>query len=160
MDKVMILVRTIVSVTLIFWASLCSAAGYQLYGLDVSEKSEVRIGELLRSPDEYVDKLVKVVGLVNDVCPMKGCWVEVIENQGSERIRFKVQDDVVIFPAEVVGQEIVAEGVLRRYEMSKEQATRWLAHLAEEKNEEFDASTVKGPMDFYQIEGRGAKVAL
>ena len=156
----MILVRTIVSVTLIFWASLCLASDYQLYGLDVSEKSEVRIGELLKHPDDYVDKLIKVVGLVNDVCPMKGCWVEVIENQGSERIRFKVQDDVVIFPAEVVGQEIIAEGVLRRYEMSKEQATRWLAHLAEEKNEEFDASTVNGPMDFYQIEGRGAKVAL
>ena len=160
MDKVMRLVITIMCSISVCWSSFSSADGYQLYGSSVSEKSEVRIGELLKHPDEYVDQLVKVIGLVNDVCPVKGCWLEVVENQGNERIRFKVQDDVIIFPVEAVGQEIVAEGVLRRYEMSKEQATRWLAHLAEEKNEEFDASTVKGPMDFYQIEGRGAKVAL
>lgn len=160
MDEVKVLVRRIVYAVLVCWASLSSADGYQFYGFNVSEKSEVRIGQLLKRPDDYVDKLVKVVGLVNDVCPMRGCWVEVIENQGNERIRFKVQDDVVVFPVEAVGQEIIAEGILRRYEMSKDQATRWLAHLAEEKNESFDASTVTGPMDFYQIEGKGAKIAL
>ena len=83
MDKVMRLVIAIMCSISVCWSSFSSADGYQLYGLDLSEKSEVRIGELLRSPHEYVDKLVKVVGLVNDVCPMKGCWVEVIENQGS-----------------------------------------------------------------------------
>ena len=154
------LVRMTVSVILVSLASHGLATDYQLYGSSVSKKSEVRIGQLLKEPAQYVDKLVKVVGLVNDVCPMKGCWVEVIENQGSERIRFKVQDDVVIFPVEAVGQEIIAEGILRRYELSQEQATRWLAHLAEEKGDEFDPSTVTGPLDFYQIEGRGAKVAL
>ena len=156
----MVVVRRILYVVLVFWTSLSSAGGYQLYGFNVSESSEVRIGQLMKNPHEYVDKLVKVVGLVNDVCPMKGCWIEVIENQGNDRIRFKVQDDVVVFPVEAVGQEIIAEGILRRYEMSKEQATHWLAHLAEEKNEAFDASTVTGPMDFYQIEGKGAKIAL
>ena len=160
MDEVMVVVRRILYVVLVFWTSLSSADGYQLYGFNVSESSEVRIGQLMKNPHEYVDKLVKVVGLVNDVCPMKGCWIEVIENQGNDRIRFKVQDDVVVFPVEAVGQEIIAEGILRRYEMSKEQATHWLAHLAKEKNEAFDASTVTGPMDFYQIEGKGAKIAL
>ena len=66
----------------------------------------------------------------------------------------------MIFPAEAIGQEIVAEGILRRYELSKDQATRWLAHLAEEKNEVFDISTVSGPMSFYQIEGLGARIQL
>ena len=103
---------------------------------------------------------MKVVGLVNDVCPMRGCWVEIIEQQTSERIRVKVQDNVVIFPVEAVGQEIIAEGILRRYEMSKDQATRWLAHLAEEKNEVFEPSTVSGAMSFYQIEGLGARIQL
>ena len=154
------LVRMAVSVSLVCLASHGLATDYQLYGSSVSKKSEVRIGQLLKEPAQYVDKLVKVVGLVNDVCPMKGCWGEVIENQGSEHIRFKVQDHVVIFPVEAVGQEIIAEGILRRYELSQEQATRWLAHLAEEKGDEFDSSTVTGPLDFYQIEGRGAKGAL
>lgn len=137
-----------------------ASKGYQEYGDGLTETAEIRIGHLLSNPGDYVDKAVKVVGLVNDVCPMRGCWVEIIEQQTSERIRFKVQDNVVIFPVEAVGQEIIAEGILRRYEMSKDQATRWLAHLAEEKNEVFDPSTVSGPMSFYQIEGLGARIQL
>ena len=133
---------------------------YQEFGDGLTDIEEIRIGHLLSNPEEYIDKTVKVVGLVNDVCPMRGCWVEIIEKQTSERIRVKVQDNVVIFPAEAVGQEIIAEGVLRHYEMSKDQATRWLAHLAEEKNEVFDPSTVSGPMSFYQIEGLGARIQL
>ncbi len=137
-----------------------ASKGYQEYGDGLTETAEIRIGHLLSNPGDYVDKAVKVVGLVNDVCPMRGCWVEIIEEQTSERIRVKVQDNVVIFPVEAVGQEIIAEGTLRRYEMSKDQATRWLAHLAEEKNEVFDPSTVSGPMSFYQIEGLGARIQL
>ena len=97
---------------------------------------------------------MKVVGLVSDVCPMRGCWVEIIEQQTSERIRVKVQDNVVIFPVEAVGQEIIAEGILRRYEMSKDQAARWLAHLAEEKNEVFDPFDCFWPHEF--LSDRGA----
>ena len=137
-----------------------ASKAYQEYGDGLTEIAEIRIGHLLSNPDDYVDKPVKVVGLVNDVCPMRGCWVEIIEEQTSEKIRVKVQDNIVIFPVEAVGQEIIAEGTLRRYEMSKDQATRWLAHLAEEKNEVFYPSTVSGPMSFYQIEGLGARIQL
>ena len=84
--------------------------------------------------------------------------VEIIEQQTSERIRVKVQDNVVIFPVEAVGQEIIAEGILRHYEMSKDQATRWLVGRGE--NEVFDPSTVSGPMSFYQIEGLRARIQL
>ena len=153
-------VWALVVVLVVCTPTIGMAKEYQDFGDGLTEVVEIRIGHLLSNPDEYVDKTVKVMGLVNDVCPMRGCWVEIIEKQTSERIRVKVQDNVVIFPVEAVGQEIVAEGILRHYEMSKDQATRWFAHLAEEKNEVFDPSTVSGPMSFYQIEGLGARIKL
>ena len=42
--------------------------------------------------------------------------------------------------------------------MSKDQAIGWLRHLADEKDEPFDESTVTGPMTFFQIEGLGAEL--
>ena len=133
---------------------------YQSYGQGLTGVTPLRISELMGEPDAYVDKRVKVVGLVSDVCPIRGCWVEILENQGVDRIRLKVQDDVIIFPVEAIGSEIIAEGILRRYELTLEESVRWLAHLAEEKGERFDESSAKGPISFYQIEGLGAKIAL
>ncbi|HJL61817.1 MAG TPA: DUF4920 domain-containing protein [Pseudomonadales bacterium] len=135
-----------------------SASGDTRYGDLVSSAETIRIGSLLNEPDRFVDKLVKIEGLVDDVCPMKGCWVDVLESQSRDVIRFKVQDDVVIFPVEAKGQQIIAEGFLRKYNMTKAQTIRRLHHLADEKGENFDEATVTGPTVFYQIEGIAAVV--
>ena len=129
------------------------------YGKALSGASPVRISDLVRSPEQYLGKTVRVEGLVQDICPMKGCWIDILERQGHETIRFQVPDGVIVFPVEARGREVVAEGVLHKREMSKRQATSWLRHLAEEKGEPFDASSVTGPMVFYQLRGLGAEVS-
>ncbi len=128
------------------------------YGEPLGDAKVIRIAELLESPDKYLDQMVKVEGLVDDICPMKGCWIDILEQQTKTTVRFKVEDDVIVFPAEAKGAQVTASGILRKHAMSKEQAINWLRHLAEEKGETFDASTVTGPMDFYQIEGLGAEI--
>ncbi len=134
------------------------AAETDQYGEPVSDATTIRISDLLADPERYIDQKVKVEGLVEDICPMKGCWIDILDRQSKETVRFKVEDDVIVFPAEAKGSQVVAEGIMRKHEMSKEQAINWLRHLAEEKGETFDDSTVTGPMDFYQIEGLGAQV--
>jgi hypothetical protein len=128
------------------------------YGEPISDVQSVRIADLLEHPEQYVDQRVKVEGLVDDVCPMKGCWLDIVDRQSRETIRFKVEDDVIVFPIEARGSDIVAEGVLRRQELSQRRAIAWLSHLADEKGEEFDPATVTGPMVFYRIEGNGALI--
>ena len=130
----------------------------ETYGADLTDATPVRIGELLKNPDQYVDKLVKIEGLVDDVCPAKGCWVDIMATQSKEILRFKVRDDVIVFPAEAKGQAVTAEGVLRKHELSKRRAIKHMRHLAEEKGEDFDPASVTGPIDFYQIEGASAVV--
>ena len=149
---------TAILVHLLLAPGIVLAAG-STYGERLTDVETVRIAELLRSPEKYVDQRVKVEGLVDDVCPMKGCWIDILEEQSSQTVRFKVQDDVIVFPAEARGKQVVAEGILRRHEMSREQAVGWLRHLAEEKGEPFDESSVDGPLTFFQIEGLGAAIA-
>ena len=103
------------------------------YGDPLSDAEPVRIGELVSNPERFVDKQIKVEGLVDDVCPMKGCWVDILDAQSRETIRFKVQDDVIVFPVEARGSEVIAEGVLRKHELSKQRAIAWMRHLAEER---------------------------
>ena len=129
------------------------------FGEPLSDAVAVRIAELTANPDSYVGRHVKVVGLVDDVCPMKGCWVDILERQSSETIRLKVQDDVIVFPAEAKGREIVAEGTLRRIDLSPRQAVAWLRHAAVERGEAFVEPADPAPLTVYQIEGRGAVVS-
>lgn len=136
-----------------------SASNTTSYGEGLSSATAVRISELVSSPEKYLGEKIRVEGLVEDVCPMKGCWIDILEAQSRETIRFKVADGVIVFPVEAKGREVVAEGVLRKHEMSKQRATSWLRHLAEEKGEPFDESSVTGPLVFYQIEGLGAELA-
>ncbi len=139
--------------------TVSASAASDSYGEGLTAAEPIRIAELLEKPERYLDQLVKVEGLVEDVCPMKGCWIEILEEQSQKTLRFKVEDDVIVFPIEAKGSAVVAEGILRKHEMSKEQAIQWLRHLAEEQGESFDEATVTGPMDVYQLEGIGAELS-
>ena len=63
--------------------ALTSSAEVKTYGNGVSDHAQpIRISELNANPNSYVDQRVKVVGLVDDICPMMGCWVVASEPAG------------------------------------------------------------------------------
>jgi|TARA_Y100000310_G_scaffold259790_2_gene268553 hypothetical protein len=140
------------------WAAYPAFASDRMYGEALSDAQIIRIADLSGNPDKYVDQLVKLEGLVDDVCPMKGCWVDILDGQSRETIRFKVQDGVIEFPVAAKGSQIIAEGILRKHALSKDQAVNRMRHFAEEKGETFDERSITGATVFYQIEGLGAVV--
>lgn len=128
-------------------------------GVEVAEATSM--ARILADPDAWVGKTVRIEGRVLDVCPMKGCWMELEETgpAGNGRLRVKVEDGVMVFPVTAKGKLAVAEGKVEAIPMSREQYVRWLAHLAEERGEAFDASTVgEGPFRVLQIQGTGARI--
>lgn len=135
------------------------AAVAETYGGGVTLAETTSIGKILAEPDAWVGKHVRVEGEITDVCPMKGCWMEIAERDGG-RIRIKVDDGVMVFPVEGKGKHAVAEGVVEAIPMSREQYLGWLGHLAEEKGETFDPATVtgEGPFKILQLRGLGAKI--
>ena len=130
-----------------------------LYGEPLSDAKPIRIAELTANPEAFVDQDVKVVGLAEDICPKKGCWVDIVEKQSVEKIRLKVEDDVIVFPVEAKGSEIVAEGTLRRIDLTPKKAVEWRKHEAEERGETYTAPENPKPLTIYQIEGHGAVVS-
>jgi len=116
----------------------------------------VAIAELLAHPQVWVGKTVRVDGTIQDVCPMRGCWIDVAGSGAPGVLRVKVTDGEIVFPADAKGRAVSAEGVFERLEMRGEQAVGWMRHLAEEKNEPFDPASVPDPLVLYQIRGSGA----
>ena len=136
---------------------MCFAADEGVYGAAVkAETPLITIAELMAHPDTYMDKVVKVKGSVQEVCPMKGCWLDM--KDGDTKVRIKVKDGDIVFDKKMIGKQVIAEGTVYSFTMDKAQALKYYAHLAEEKGETFDPATVKGPVTIYQIGGLGVQV--
>jgi len=129
------------------------------YGDGVSLEDTTPIGEILAEPEAWAGKVVRVEGEITGVCAMKGCWME-LENAEGERLRIKVEDDVLVFPSEAQGANAIAQGKVEVREMTREQWVGWQRHLAEEQGQSFDeASLGDGPYRLVQIRGIGAEIS-
>lgn len=134
------------------------AQAAETYGGGVTLTETTSIGKILADPDAYVGQRIRIEGEVTDICPMKGCWMEIAEPEG-DRLRIKVDDDVIVFPRTAKGKRAIAEGVLEQIPMDRQEYVRWMSHLAEERGETFDASKVgEGPFHILQLRGLGARI--
>ncbi len=123
------------------------------YGEPLELTETTSIADILANPADFVGKKVRIEGRIKDVCPMQGCWIEVENEDGTKSMTVKVNDGEIVFKTESKGSMAVAEGEVYAIEMT------YMAHLAEEKGEAFDSTSVTGPMTIYQIKGVGAEVA-
>tara|TARA_B100001564_G_C20193274_1_gene469382 strand:- start:74 stop:550 length:477 start_codon:yes stop_codon:yes gene_type:complete len=94
----------------------------------------VRVSELANDPDRYVGKQIQIVGLVEDVCPVRGCWASVKDAEDGSQIRFKVPDGKVVFTAKMVGDVVEAAGIFTRYtknELGRYEKTQHVDYVGE-----------------------------
>lgn len=128
------------------------------YGEGVTGQEVVRISQLLANPAAHVGTVVRVEGVVTEVCAKRGCWVAIASDQEFQTLRFKVKDGVIVFTPDVKGKRGVFEGVFTRHELTQEDAIARAKHHAEEQGEEFDPASITGPEVYYQLHGTGAVV--
>ena len=115
-----------------------------------------------KNKDDYINSIVKVTGVIEEVCPMRGCWLQVGgENNNNKKIRFKVKDGDIVFPLSSKGRKVVAEGQFSVLTLNKKQAKNWKRHLAAEKGIDIDtASIVLTDNDYfeYRLNTSGAEI--
>jgi hypothetical protein len=128
------------------------------YGKPLSAAEPVKVSELIAAPDKYVGKLVKVEGLVTEVCSKRGCWMVLAGDKEFQTIRVKVDDGVIVFPMEAKGKKAVAEGTFSKTVLSKEQNLEYQKHMAGEANRPFDPKSVTEGLTIYQVKGVGASI--
>ena len=127
-------------------------------GKPLTLKQSSSVAELMVKPDALVGKTVQVKGKITEVCQMMGCWMALAEPNSQVTVRIKVNDGEIVFPKESAGKMAVAEGLLQRIELNKDQAIARAKHEAEEQGRKFDPSSIKGGSTIYQIQGTGATI--
>ena len=121
------------------------------YGQTVSKINQLSIHELISSATKYLGKNVVVNAQIDDVCPMRGCWMNIFDEKTSASLRVKVTDGDIVFPLSGIGRDVVAEGVFTKLNLTEDQAKNWKVHLAEEKGLKLNPdSIVLSPKDYYE----------
>ena len=119
------------------------------------------ISTLLNMPNQYLGKDVLVSGTITEVCPMRGCWIDVKDVNTDSHIRIKVTDGQIVFPLSAKGKHIDVQGEFTKLNFTEEQAINWKIHLAEEQGVLLNyEDVVITPDDLieYRINGTGANI--
>jgi protein involved in sex pheromone biosynthesis len=112
------------------------------YGEQIEEDGAVNFGDLMNMLEnkESVDN-VKVIATVGNVCQVKGCWMDIIdETQEGNKIFVQFKDYGFFMPKDLNGAKVVLAGKAYYEETSVED----LKHFAEDKGAsqaEIDAIT-------------------
>ncbi|MEP0860637.1 MAG: DUF4920 domain-containing protein [Ignavibacterium sp.] len=144
--------------SLVIVISIISFAQTEKLGKEITLSEKTKISEITSNPEEFLGKTVLVEGEVLEVCAAAGCWMELKSDDGVGKIKIKVRDGDIVFPMSAKGKKAIVEGTVYKIELTKEEATEYYKHLAEESGKEFDPSTVTGPVTIYQIKGLGAEI--
>ena len=136
-----------------------SLAGETVYGKGVSSRETMPVSQLLATPDAFVGQTVRVEGTVVGMCKERGCWINIASDKEGESVRIKVQDGVIVFPAEILGSTVIAEGVWTANKLDMETTKAYCNAKAEKAGEKFNPESVTDCMTLYQVTGTGA-VAL
>jgi len=131
------------------------------YGKGISLMVKNEIDSLLNIPNQYLGKDVLVSGEIAEVCPMRGCWIDIKGINTDSHIRIKVTDGQIVFPLSAKGKYVDVQGKFTKLNFTEEQAIKWKIHLAEEQGIKLNYEDVEITSDDlveYRINGTGANI--
>lgn len=149
---------SVIVVVLALGFAVNAFAGSKQYGKGVTVQETTKISQLLESPEKYLDKKVKVQGMITEVCAARGCWIYLASDRPYEKIQVKVLDGEIVFPMSASGRMAVVEGVVQELQMSREELVEWRRHQAAERGQEFDPASVKAGEKIIRLVGIGAMI--
>lgn len=126
------------------------------FGAGVKLTESTPIDQILADPKAFAGKTVRAEGMIVDVCPKRGCWLELAGTAPGQKLRFKVVDGEMVFPMDAKGKYAVTEGVLSVRDLTLEESVEYAKYQAEETGVAFDPATVTKPLVVVRLDGTGA----
>src|SRR5687768_18555934 len=97
-------------------ASVAMAQAEQKLGTGVALTQKTSIADVVKNPEAFVGKTIRIDGTATAVCQHMGCWMAVSESakEGAATVRLKVEDGVIVFPVSAKGKAVSAQGTFER----------------------------------------------
>jgi hypothetical protein len=118
------------------------------------------IHEILANAADFSGKTVQIKGKITAVCQAMGCWMALVDpTDSTQTIRIDVEGTDIAFPKDSAGKVAIAEGILAKQELTRDQIVARAKHEADEQGRKFDPKSVQRGATFYEIRGTGAVIA-
>jgi hypothetical protein len=126
------------------------------FGAGVTLADTVAIDAILADPSAFKGKTVRVEGMVTDVCPKRGCWMELAGSAPGQKLKFKVTDGEMVFPMDAKGKIAIAQGEVAVRELTLEETQQNAEYEAKEYGKPYDPASITKPKTVVRIDGTGA----
>jgi hypothetical protein len=152
MKHILLAIAVLISVSAA--AQIKPAAKGVTYGAKTTKKGAVAVAALKQQLDEAQSFTGKVKGKITSVCTAKGCWMKLKQEDG-EDIRITFKDYGFFMPQNIVGREVVLDGVAKMTVTSVAD----LQHYAEDagKSKE-EIAKIKEPKKEIEFTAKGVLV--
>ncbi|MDQ3651784.1 MAG: DUF4920 domain-containing protein [Acidobacteriota bacterium] len=95
-------------------------------GAPLGDSAAVELADVLKEPQKFADKMVRVEGIIERVCTNKGCWMELApQASATESVRVTFKDYGFFVPTTSQGMKAQAEGQFAVKVLSKEKADHY-----------------------------------
>lgn len=109
-------------------------------GAPIGKSKKVSLAKVMKSPEKYAGKMVRVEGVIVRSCKMEGCWLELAPDANAKTVRVRMKDHAFFVPLESAGASAKAEGIFTVKTLSKEE----VKHLVEDDGAKFDNINADG----------------
>lgn len=148
-------------------ASVAVAAAEEKLGAGVTLTEVTAIADVVKNPEAFAGKTIRIDGVATAVCEKMGCWLALSETDTADAptIRLKVEHGAIVFPTSAKGKQVSAQGVFEKIGAgdaeAKEAAAEHAKHHAAEKTAEKPAAThahgaAPAATAAYQLKATGA----
>ena len=95
------------------------------FGAGITEgAAATEIAEMLKSPDKFTGKEVRLTGEIQEICQKKGCWMTLGKQQPPVFVKFK--DYAFFMPKDGAGRTAIVEGTLTMKQETVEETKHYL----------------------------------
>lgn len=128
--------KKVLMMALVAVATMAMTAVEEKFGAGVTLKESTPIADVVKNPDAFVGKTIRIDGTATAVCQHMGCWMAVSESDTADAptVRLKVEDGVIVFPVTAKGKAVSAQGVFEKIAATdaeaKEAASEHAKHQA------------------------------
>jgi hypothetical protein len=95
------------------------ARGIIVRGEKIDKAANVKLAELLRSPESQNGKAVVVEGKVRRACERMGCWMELADTEQGPGVRVTFKDYGFFVPVDSAGAKAKVAGTVKVVELSE-----------------------------------------
>lgn len=91
-------------------ALVSGCGGQKVYGEPINVAEKTAVADILKAPETWKGKTVRLEGKVDEVCQTMGCWFYLVDDSGRIMIDLGMRPDSYSVPKGSKGKQAVVQG--------------------------------------------------